>query len=90
VTNHFADGINDVRQIEIARGDLMQHWREQKKILAIHNCDFETWIAALLELQRCVKPAEAAAKNEDTNLGCHIWFVEKAAEYLQAELMLPP
>jgi hypothetical protein len=51
VTNHFADGINDVRQIQIARRDLMQHRREhKKKVLAIHNRDFESWIAAFLEL----------------------------------------
>ena len=90
VTNHFADGIHDIGQIQIAGRDLMQHRCKQEEVLAIHDYDFEARIPALLELQRSVKSAEAAAKNEDTNLGCHIWFVEKAAECLQAELTLPP
>jgi hypothetical protein len=68
----------------------VEHRREKKKVFPINNRDFEARIPALLELQRRIKSAEASAKNEDTNLGCHIWFVEKAAECLQAELMLPP
>src|SRR6266566_9358306 len=63
--DHFSDGINDVRQVEIARCDFVQHWREQEKILAIDQCDIETLIVAFLELQRGIKTTKAAAENEN-------------------------
>src|SRR6266480_2739164 len=69
--NHFADRINDVRQIQIARRDLVQHRCEQKKVLAIDHRDFELRIATLLKFKRRVKPTEPAAKNENTCLVRH-------------------
>src|SRR5436190_13051388 len=69
--NHFADRINDVRQIQIARRDLVQHWREKEKVFAIDNCDLKARISALLKLQGRVKPTEAAAENKNTRLVCH-------------------
>src|SRR5438876_5978360 len=71
VTDHLADGIDDVRQIKIARRDLVQHRCEQKKVLAIDNRDFELRIATLLKFKRRVKPAEPTAENEDTYLIRH-------------------
>src|SRR5439155_1496492 len=78
--DHFSDGIDDVRQIQIARRDLVEHGSEEKKVLAIDDRDFESRIVALLEFQRGIKPAEAAAENQDT---CLVWhthpFVAKGA-----------
>jgi hypothetical protein len=71
VSNHLADGIDDVRQIQVARRDLVQHRRKQEKVLAIYDRDFEARIPAFLKLQRRIKPAEASAKNEDTRLVAH-------------------
>src|SRR5207247_9825061 len=66
--NHFADRINDVRQIQIARRDLVQHWGEKEKVFAIDNCDLKARTSALLKFKRRVKPAEPAARNEDACL----------------------
>src|SRR5262249_22994535 len=71
VANHFPDRINDVCQIQIARGDLMQHRREKKKVLAINDSHLKPRVPKLFELQRCVKPAKAATENEDTGFVTH-------------------
>ena len=60
--NHLANGINDVGQIQIARRDLVQHRSKEKKVLAINDRDFKARIIALLEFQRGIKSAEAAAR----------------------------
>src|SRR5947207_11648596 len=65
MTKHLTNGVNDVRQVQIARGDLVQHWGEQKKILPVYNSHFEPRIATLLELQRGIKTAKSPAENED-------------------------
>src|SRR5215469_5124317 len=83
VANHFANRINDVCQIQIARGDLVQHRSKEKKVLAINDRDLKARIIALLEFQRGIKSAEAAAENEDTRLVCHFRLVEQALESLQ-------
>src|SRR5881392_1669941 len=69
--NHFADRINDVRQIQIARRDLVQHWREKEKVFAIDNGDLKARISALLKLQGRIKPTEAAAENKDMGFVYH-------------------
>src|SRR5438552_13209510 len=69
--NHFTDRINDVRQIQIARRDLVQHSREKEKVLASDNCDLKARLSALLKLQGRIKPTEAAAENKDTRLVRH-------------------
>ena len=70
--NHFADRINDVRQIQIARRDLVQHRREKEKVFAIDNGDLKARISALLKLQGRIKPTEAAAENKDTSFVRHM------------------
>src|SRR5438552_19202409 len=70
--NHFTDRINDVRQIQIARRDLVQHWREKEKVFAIDNRDLKARISALLKLQGRIKPTEAAAENKDTGFVWHM------------------
>src|SRR5205823_1365133 len=69
--NHFANGINDISQIQIARGDLVQHWREQKEVLAIYDSHLKPRVSKLFELQRCIQPAKAAAENKNTRFLCH-------------------
>src|SRR5215217_5122020 len=69
--NHFADRINDVRQIQIACRYLVQHGCEKEKVFAIDNGDLKARISALLKLQRCIKHTEAAAENKDTRLVRH-------------------
>jgi hypothetical protein len=75
VPNHFANRINDVRQIQIARRDLVQHWREQEKVLPIHDGDFESRIPALLKLQRRIKSAKSTTENENTGSLAHRNFL---------------
>src|SRR5215831_11552489 len=69
--NHFADRINDVGQIQIARRDFVQHWREQEKVLAIYDRHFKPRIVALLEFQRSIKSAKAATENKHACLVGH-------------------
>src|SRR6516225_10755031 len=68
VSQHFANRIYDVREIEVARCHFMQHRREKEKILLTDQRDFEIGIAALFELERRVETAEAATKDEDASL----------------------
>src|SRR5437870_11753525 len=75
--NHFTDRINDVRQIQVARRDLVQHWREKEKVFAIDNRDLKARISALLKLQGRIKPTEAAAENKDTRFLAHRWRSEE-------------
>jgi hypothetical protein len=79
VPNHFANRINDVGQIKVARRDFVQHRSEQEKVLAINNRDFELRVPTFLELQRCVKPAETAAEYEDTRFLAHRNQLKNAA-----------
>src|ERR1700747_918498 len=81
--DHLANGINDVGQIQIARRDLVQHRSKEKKVLAINDRDFKARIIALLEFQRGIKSAKAAAENEDTRLVCHFRLVEQVLKSLQ-------
>src|SRR6516225_4457148 len=69
--DHFSDGIDDVRQIQIARRDLVQHRSKEKKVFAINDCYFEAGIVALLKFQRGIKSAEAATENKYTFLVAH-------------------
>src|SRR5437667_8208884 len=90
--NHFANGINDISQIQIARCDLVQHWREKEKVFAIDNGDLKVRISALLKLQGRIKPTEAAAENKYTSFirsmmdnlsrnGWNAYRIRKAAVY---------
>src|SRR5436305_14911600 len=65
MTKHLTNGVNNVRQVQIARGDLVQHWGEQKKILPVYNSHFEPRIAAFFKLQRGIKTAKSTAEKED-------------------------
>src|SRR6266699_7043962 len=86
VPNHLTDRINDVRQIQIARRDLVQHWREKEKVFAIDNRDLKARISPLLKLQGRIKPTEAAAKNKDTGFVRHTMICRADAEMLTGVL----
>jgi hypothetical protein len=81
--DHLANWINDVGEIQIARRDLVQHRSKEKKVLAINDRDFKARIIALLEFQRGIKSAEAAAENENARLVCHFSLVEQVVKSLQ-------
>src|SRR5438046_5991306 len=70
VANHFANGINDIRQVKIACRDLVQHWCKQKEGFAIYDSYLKPRGSALLKLQGRIETTEAAAENEDTRLIC--------------------
>jgi hypothetical protein len=63
-----SNGTHDMRDVEIARGDLMQHRREQEEVVAIDQRDFDRPVARqqLLEAEGCIQTAEAASENDDT------------------------
>ena len=63
----LADGIHDVGDVEVARGDLVQHRREEEKIVAAHDRHLHAAVAAEppLQLERGVDAAEAAADDHD-------------------------
>ena len=71
VANHFANWIDDISQVQIACCDLVQHRCEEKEVLAIYDSHFESRVAKLFELQRCIQPAKAATENEDTGFAWH-------------------
>jgi hypothetical protein len=54
--------------IEVARGDLMQHRREQEKVITIDERDFNRTVTRqlLLEAEGCIQAAEAGSENDDT------------------------
>src|SRR5574337_584321 len=62
---HLADRVDDGGDVEVAGGHLMEHRREEKKVLAVDQRDFDAGILAesFLQLQRGVHPAESAAEN---------------------------
>jgi hypothetical protein len=71
VANHFANWINDIRQIQITCRDLMEHRRKKKEVLAIYDNHVKPRVSKLFELQRCIQAAKPAAENENTSLVCH-------------------
>ena len=54
MSQHFANRIDDMSQIQVTGRYLMQHRREKEKILLTDQRDFEIGIAALFELERRV------------------------------------
>jgi hypothetical protein len=66
-TEKFSDGVNDVRDVEIAGGHLVEHRREQEEVFLVHQRDFgvQTSRERSFQLQRAIHPAKAAAKNDD-------------------------
>src|SRR5215470_936760 len=48
---HFADGIHNCREVQIAGRDFVKHWREQEKVLTVDKCDLDRRIAGKFPLQ---------------------------------------
>src|SRR5689334_19729516 len=72
MTQHLADGIDDIGQVEIARCDLVQHRSEKEEILPANECNFEVGQLAFFELKGGVKSAKAATENKDTSFVWHM------------------
>src|SRR5262245_34591061 len=62
---HFAKGIHDIGEIQIACRNFMQHWSEEKKVFSIDECYFGVWIAGerFFQLQCSIEASETASKN---------------------------
>src|SRR5262249_46058086 len=61
-----ADRIHHVREIEVARSDLVEHGREEKEVLPRDERHFEiaAGVSEALELERRVHAAETATEDE--------------------------
>jgi len=64
-TQQPADGADDVRNVQIARGDLVQHRCEQKKVLTIdeRRLQIRPPGQTLFQFQGGIKAAEPVAQN---------------------------
>ena len=60
----FSNGADDMRDIKVARRHLVEHRREEEKVLAIYDRDFNirVFCQALLKVKGRVKPAKSAAE----------------------------
>jgi hypothetical protein len=59
----LAHGTHDVREIQIAGRDFVQHWSKQKEVVAIDERDFGIWIMSqsIVQVHRRVQSGETAA-----------------------------
>src|SRR6266404_6524569 len=64
VAQHLAHRIDDVHDVEIARCDLVQHWRKEEEVIPVHQRDFDVRIFPPLKLQRGIKAGKATTENE--------------------------
>src|SRR5262249_29135296 len=66
MAQHFADRVHDCREIQIAGRNFVEHWREQKKVLTIDECDFDRRITGKFSLQfhGHREPGKTSAHNE--------------------------
>jgi hypothetical protein len=65
--HHPADRIHDVGDVEVARGHLVQHRREQDEVVAVDDGDLDLGIPrdGALQLDGGVHPGEPAAQDHD-------------------------
>ncbi len=65
---HLADGIDDVRYVEVTGGHLVQHRRKGEEVLTADEGDLDLRVAAELFFQfdGGVESAEAAAEEQDS------------------------
>src|SRR5215469_2894321 len=63
----FSDGIDDIREIEIASRDFVQHRRKQKEVVAVHERDLYFGIACqrIVQVNRRMQPGKTAAENQN-------------------------
>src|ERR1700747_209371 len=74
MAQHFADRIHNCREIQIAGRDFVKHWREQKKVLAIDECDFDRRITGKFALQfHGHREAGKPAPHNEYSLWCFVF-----------------
>ena len=71
VRDELADRVDDVRDVEVARRDLVEHRREEEEVVPVDDRDVDVREAEepLVELQGRVDAAEAAADDHDLSAG---------------------
>ena len=74
VLQKFPHRTDDMRNIEVAGGDLVQHRRKEKEVLAIYERDLDIRVSrkGFVEVQRSVESAKAAAEDNDLCFFIHI------------------
>jgi len=68
MSQNFAHWIDDVSEIQVARGDFVQHRSEQEKIVLADHGDFKIGIAAFLEFNGGIDAAKSSSDDQDTRL----------------------
>ncbi len=63
----FPDRVHDVRHVEVAGGDLVEHGREEEEVLAVDERDLEARVMgqSFLEMEGGVDAAEPASQDQD-------------------------
>ena len=70
VAQNTAERIDNVARIKIARGDLVQHGREQNEVLAADESKFHgpAPSQSLVEMHRRAQSGKSSARNYNANL----------------------
>src|SRR3954465_6946931 len=86
ILQKLANGVHDIREVEVAGCNLVQHRGEQEEILFIDQRDFDVWTSgeALLKFECRVKARESAAHNDDFVLLAHNWPLSGARHLLRS------
>src|SRR4029077_11734237 len=75
VTHQYLDlmeqlpkGIYDIRDLEVARGDLVKHRCEQEKVIAANEANLHCVLSRqqFLKMNGGINPAETTAQNDDS------------------------
>ena len=63
----LADGIDDVRHVQVAGRDFVKHGREEKKVVVVHECNLDVRISSdrPFQLKSGVQTPKAAAENDN-------------------------
>ena len=68
VPQHFADGIHDVCEIDVAGRDLVQHWREENEVLPAHQRHLKIAAASgsFIQFEGRIQTAKSAAQYQNS------------------------
>jgi hypothetical protein len=85
-SQELSHGIHDIREIEVAGGNLVQHGSEQKEIVPVHQRDLDIGIAGqgVIEVNSRVQPGKATAENQDSSFLCSATEFLSSATYSSA------
>ena len=79
VPKHFADGVDDMSDIEVTAGNFMEHCGKQEEIILTDLCHIELWVATPFKLECRINASKSAAENEYSGLfhlnGSAFWIV---------------